>query len=54
MKPIAQAYIYRQLEHPLVSRRAPTILLCSFILPDQKHQYSTNRPEQTGEIDLQI
>lgn len=51
MKPIPQAYYYRALEHPLVTRRAPTISICSHIAPDVKHYWCRNRPDQTGEIE---
>jgi hypothetical protein len=51
MLPYPQTYVMRTVEHPLNSRRSPTIMLCSKVKPDDKYYYGRNRPEQTGESD---
>lgn len=51
MLPYPQTYVMRTVEHPLNTRRSPTIMLCSKVKPDEKYYYGRNRPEQTGESD---
>lgn len=44
-----QVFVPRPLQHPLNSRRAPTIMVPTAADEFDKHYYGPNRPEQTGE-----
>jgi hypothetical protein len=44
-----QVFVYRALQHPLNSRRAPTIMVPTSAGEFEKHFYGPNRPDQTGE-----
>ena len=44
-----QVFVYRALQHPLNSRRPPTIMVPTAASEFDKHFYGANRPEQTGE-----
>ena len=49
MDPVAQIYVERMLQHPLNSRRPPTITLSTAMDPGNKYYFGQNRPNQTGE-----
>ncbi len=47
--PFPQTYVERMLQHPLNSRRPPTVTLSTAMDPSNKHYFGENRPSQTGE-----
>jgi hypothetical protein len=49
MDPVPQIYVDRMLQHPLNSRRPPTITLSTAMDPGNKFYFGFNRPNQTGE-----
>ncbi|GMH87477.1 hypothetical protein TrVE_jg11590 [Triparma verrucosa] len=49
VSPISQIYVDRMLQHPLNSRRPPTITLSTAMDPTNKWYFGFNRPNQTGE-----
>ncbi|GMH73627.1 hypothetical protein TL16_g06244 [Triparma laevis f. inornata] len=51
VSPISQIYVDRMLQHPLNSRRPPTITLSTAMDPTNKWYFGFNRPNQTGEED---
>ena len=49
VNPLTQIYVERMLQHPLNSRRPPTITLSTAMDPSNKYYFGFNRPNQTGE-----
>lgn len=49
VNPLTQIYVERMLQHPLNSRRSPTITLSTAMEKANKWYFGYNRPQQTGE-----
>ena len=47
--PINQVWENRPLQHPLNTRRPPTVMVATPVPYGERHFYGPNRPEQTGE-----